>query len=87
VQRNTRNFAVSHSVVLKGKFAVGKHELGVVLLCALDAPGRVNEHNLKLPDLLRKQLPVEVAHIAVDETLTQRPSRTLLGIVHQLERP
>lgn len=84
MQRNTCDLAVGHSVVLKGKFAVGKHELGVILLGALDTPGRVNEHNIKFANLLSKKLPVEVSNITVDEALTQNPSSTFLGIIHQL---
>ncbi len=84
VQRNAGDFAVGHSVILKGEFAVGKHELGVILLGSLDAPGWVNEHHFKLTNLLCKQLPVEVADIAVDVTLAKHSPSTLLRIVHQL---
>ena len=65
------DFAVGHGVVLEGEPAVGEHELGVVLLCALDAPWWVDEHHIKLAHLLHKQSPVEVAHVAVDVGVTE----------------
>jgi len=52
VKWNACDFAVCHGVVLKGELAVGEHELRVILLRALDAPRRVNEHHLEFAHLL-----------------------------------
>lgn len=69
VEGDPADFAVGHGVVLEGELAVGEHELGVVLLCALDPPGRVDDHHVELPHFLREQLPVEVPHVAVHEAV------------------
>jgi hypothetical protein len=86
MEGNSADFAVGHGVVLKGELAVGEHELGVVLLGALDPPWRVDYQHVELPHFLREQLPVEVPHVAVYEAVAVSLPCRLSGLVSSDQR-
>ena len=85
MQRNPFDLAVGHSVVLEWKFAIRKHKLGVILLGPLDPPRRVDQHHIEFTHLLRKQLPIEVADIAVDERTANCPLECVFSFVEHLK--
>ena len=81
LQRDPPYLAISHRIVLQTKFAVGEHKLGIILLCPLDPPWRIDKNDLKFANFLRKTVPIEVLHIAVDETVRVCLFQSLLAPV------